>query len=43
MALSNPNAMATGARYPRRDHMDGIRDLFREFTPTNFWDTNNTK
>lgn len=25
------------------DHMDGIQDLFEEFSPQNFWDTDNTK
>ena len=29
--------------HPDMDHMDGIEALFREFSPTNFWDTNNTK
>ena len=29
--------------HPDMDHMDGIRELFREFSPINFWDTNNTK
>jgi beta-lactamase superfamily II metal-dependent hydrolase len=29
--------------HPDMDHMDGIRDLFEEFSPANFWDTNNTK
>ena len=29
--------------HPDMDHMDGIEDLFREFNPTNFYDTNNTK
>ena len=30
-------------RTPDMDHMDGIEALFREFSPTNFWDTDNTK
>jgi beta-lactamase superfamily II metal-dependent hydrolase len=29
--------------HPDMDHMDGIEDLFQEFSPTNFWDTDNTK
>ena len=29
--------------HPDMDHMDGIEALFHEFTPTNFWDTGNTK
>ena len=29
--------------HPDMDHMDGIKDLFEEFGPTNFYDTNNTK
>lgn len=29
--------------HPDMDHMDGIKVLFDEFNPTNFWDTNNTK
>lgn len=29
--------------HPDMDHMDGIKDVFREFQPPNFWDTNNTK
>ena len=29
--------------HPDMDHMDGIKDLFDEFTITNFWDTNNNK
>ena len=29
--------------HPDMDHMDGIEALFREFSPTNFWDTKNTK
>lgn len=28
--------------HPDMDHMDGIADLFAEFSPTNFWDTDNT-
>lgn len=28
--------------HPEMDHMDGIKDSFEEFTPTNFWDTANT-
>ena len=29
--------------HPDMDHMDGIRALFGEFPPFNFWDTNNQK
>ncbi len=29
--------------HPDMDHMDGIEALFREFSPTNFWDTRNSK
>ena len=29
--------------HPDMDHMDGIRVLFKEFHPTNFWDTNNKR
>jgi competence protein ComEC len=29
--------------HPDMDHMDGIAQLFQEFSPTNFWDTDNTK
>ena len=29
--------------HPDMDHMDGIEALFNEFSPTNFWDTANTK
>ena len=29
--------------HPDMDHMDGIKALFDEFPPTNFWDTNNQK
>ena len=29
--------------HPDMDHMDGIRTLYREFSFTNFWDTNNSK
>ena len=29
--------------HPDMDHMDGIEALFHEFSPTNFWDTGNTK
>jgi beta-lactamase superfamily II metal-dependent hydrolase len=29
--------------HPDMDHLDGIKDLFDEFSPTNFWDTANTK
>lgn len=29
--------------HPDMDHLDGINDLFEEFTITNTWDTNNTK
>ncbi|MCK5273960.1 MAG: hypothetical protein KAR37_04875 [Alphaproteobacteria bacterium] len=28
--------------HPDMDHMDGIKDVFGEFNPTNFWDTANT-
>ena len=28
--------------HPDMDHMDGIEAFFREFEPTNFWDTDNT-
>jgi competence protein ComEC len=28
--------------HPDMDHMDGIEDLFREFAPVNFWDSDNT-
>lgn len=28
---------------PDMDHMDGIKDLFEVFSPTNFWDTDNAK
>ena len=28
--------------HPDMDHMDGILDLFAEFAPANFWDTENT-
>jgi beta-lactamase superfamily II metal-dependent hydrolase len=28
--------------HPEMDHMDGIKDLFDEFRPTNFWDTDNS-
>lgn len=28
--------------HPDMDHMDGIEAFFREFKPTNFWDTDNT-
>lgn len=27
--------------HPDMDHMDGIKDLFQEFYPTNFWDIKN--
>ncbi len=27
--------------HPDMDHMDGIKDLFERFSPTNFWDTDN--
>lgn len=27
--------------HPDMDHMDGIKAFFREFPPTNFWDTDN--
>ena len=29
--------------HPDMDHMDGIRALFAEFSPLNFWDTDNQK
>ena len=29
--------------HPDMDHMDGIKVLFDEFNPINFWDTDNTK
>lgn len=29
--------------HPDMDHMDGIEALFNNFTPDNFWDTNNKK
>ncbi len=29
--------------HPDMDHMDGIKTLFDNFNPINFWDTNNTK
>lgn len=29
--------------HPDMDHMDGIEDFFDTFSPTNFWDTDNTK
>lgn len=29
--------------HPDMDHMDGIEALFREYSPINFWDTNNKK
>ena len=29
--------------HPDMDHMDGIKALFEEFCPINFWDTNNNK
>lgn len=29
--------------HPDMDHMDGIKALFDEFQPLNFWDTDNTK
>jgi len=28
---------------PDMDHMDGIKAFFKEFPPTNFWDTDNTE
>lgn len=28
--------------HPEMDHMDGIKDLFDEFRPANFWDTDNS-
>lgn len=29
--------------HPDMDHMDGIKDIFEEFHPANFWDTDNDK
>jgi beta-lactamase superfamily II metal-dependent hydrolase len=29
--------------HPEMDHMGGIKDFFAEFSPTNFWDTENTE
>src|SRR5690606_12700087 len=29
--------------HPDMDHMDGIEDFFKTFSPLNFWDTENTK
>ncbi len=29
--------------HPDMDHMDGIKDLFTDFNPVNFYDTDNTK
>lgn len=29
------------ATHPDMDHLDGIKPFFKEFTPTNFWDTAN--
>lgn len=29
--------------HPDMDHMDGIKTLFEEFNPFNFWDTDNSK
>lgn len=29
--------------HPDMDHMDGLKDVFDTFEPTNFWDTDNTK
>lgn len=29
--------------HPDMDHLDGIRDLYTEFSPANTWDTNNDK
>ena len=41
------HAMSSIFRYvqthPDMDHMDGIEALFGAFSPTNFWDTDNTK
>lgn len=31
------------ATHPDMDHIDGIKDLFEEFSPTNFYDTDNKK
>jgi competence protein ComEC len=29
--------------HPDMDHMDGIKEFFKEFKPANFWDTGNNK
>jgi|SRR5215472_3000257 len=29
--------------HPDMDHMDGIKEFFKQFAPTNFWDTDNNK
>lgn len=29
--------------HPDMDHMDGLKDFFEEFSPTNFWDTANNR
>ena len=29
--------------HPDMDRMDGIEELFRQYSPTNFWDTDNTE
>ncbi len=29
--------------HPDMDHMDGLAELFKEYSPANFWDTDNTK
>lgn len=29
--------------HPDMDHMDGVKEFFKQFSPTNFWDTNNNK
>jgi competence protein ComEC len=29
--------------HPDMDHMDGLQEFFREFSPANFWDTDNKK
>ena len=47
ISYMNDHAISSIFRYvqthPDMDHMDGIEALFEEFSPTNFWDTDNTK
>ena len=47
ISYMNDHAISSIFRYvqthPDMDHMDGIEALFDEFSPTNFWDTTNTK